>query len=53
MAKISDRSPKKKYVVPELTDHGDIGEVTQKGGSTTTDVPMGTPVDGDIGNVAS
>ena len=53
MAEIKVQSSKKKYSVPELTCHGDIDEVTQKGGSTVTDVPEGTPVDGDIGNVAS
>lgn len=53
MAEIKDRSSKKKYNAPELTSHGDIDEVTQKGGETTTDVPIGTPVDGDISNVAS
>ena len=44
---------KKGYSSPELTKSGNIDEVTQKGGSTTTDVPQGTPVDGDISNVAS
>ena len=53
MVEIKNQSSKKKYSAPELTCHGDIDEVTQKGGSTTTDVPIGTPVDGDIGNVAS
>ena len=53
MAEIKDQSSKKRYSAPELTCHGDIDEVTQKGGETTTDVPIGTPVDGDISNVAS
>ena len=53
MVEIKDRSRKKPYNRPQLVDHGDIDEVTQKGGHNSTDVPMGTPVDGDIGNVAS
>ena len=53
MVEIKDRSGKKPYNRPQLVDHGDIDEVTQKTGHSVTDVPIGTPVDGDIGNVAS
>ena len=52
MVEIKDRSSKKPYNRPQLIDHGDIDEVTQKTGHSLTDVPIGTPVDGDIGNVA-
>ena len=52
-ASTGTRRAKRAYIAPRLTNHGDIDEVTQKGGSTTTDVPQGTPVDGDITNVAS
>ncbi len=35
---------KKIYNTPALTVHGDVETITQKGGTTTTDVPVGTPV---------
>jgi hypothetical protein len=35
---------KKAYTKPELTVHGNIEAITQKGGGNKTDVPIGTPV---------
>ena len=40
---ITDRR-KRPYSTPLLTNHGDIDEITLKGGSNLTDIPMGTPV---------
>lgn len=45
---------KKTYNAPKLTVHGDVEVLTQQGGSTQTDVPLGTPVGPDgISTVAS
>jgi len=45
---------KKPYIAPQLTIHGDVEKITQKGGSSRTDVPAGTPVGPDgISSVAS
>ena len=44
---------KKRYIIPRLVSHGDVGEKTLRGGADNTDVPIGTPVDGNIGNAAS
>jgi hypothetical protein len=35
---------KKSYARPKLSVHGDIARITLQGGSSRTDVPMGTPV---------
>lgn len=48
-----ERSNKKPYVSPRLVDQGNIDDLTRRGGSSVTDVPIGTPVDDDISNVAS
>lgn len=37
-------SGKKHYTTPRLSDHGDVAEITQRGGIHVTDVPIGTPV---------
>ena len=34
---------KKTYSAPELTIHGDVEVITQQGGASLTDVPIGTP----------
>jgi hypothetical protein len=34
---------KKTYSAPELTVHGDVEVITQQGGASLTDVPIGTP----------
>jgi len=46
---------KKTYVAPELIVHGDVERITQQGGISSTDVPLGTPTNppGDITSVAS
>jgi hypothetical protein len=42
-------SGKKRYTTPRLVDHGDVAELTRRGGSTSADVPIGTPVpDGSV-----
>ncbi len=43
------------YEPPEVITYGDIRVITQQGGSSRTDVPIGTPVDADtpISDVAS
>jgi hypothetical protein len=46
-------SEKKRYTTPQLSAYGKLEEITQQGGYTSTDVPAGTPVNGNIGNVAS
>jgi hypothetical protein len=46
-------SGKKRYTTPRLVDHGDVAELTRHGGSTFVDAPIGTPVNGNIANVAS
>ena len=46
-------SSKKRYSKPQLIRHGDVEEITRSGGFDFVDVPMGTPVDGDISNVVS
>jgi hypothetical protein len=38
---------KKPYSTPQLTTHGDVEVITQAGGSSFVDVPLGTPV-GDV-----
>lgn len=35
---------KKAYNAPKLTVHGNVEVITQKGGGTVIDVPMGTSV---------
>jgi hypothetical protein len=35
---------KKVYNAPELTVHGNIEVITQKGGKTFVDSPIGTPI---------
>jgi hypothetical protein len=35
-------SAKKAYFTPELTVHGNVETITQKGGGKKTDVPLGT-----------
>ena len=47
------RSNKRRYTKPQLNRHGDVDEITKKGGSTFVDVPIGDPVDDDISNIAS
>ncbi|NCJ08142.1 hypothetical protein GS597_16835 [Synechococcales cyanobacterium C] len=47
-------SNKKAYAKPFLTIHGDVEVLTQQGGVSQTDVPLGTPVGPDgITSVAS
>jgi hypothetical protein len=41
-------SSNRPYVKPELTVHGNVETITQQGGGSRTDVPIGTPVPGDI-----
>jgi len=48
-----ERSGKKCYASPRLVSHGDVDKITEQGGHSVTDVPQGTPVDGDITNVAT
>jgi hypothetical protein len=38
---------KKPYSTPQLITHGDVEVITQAGGSSFVDVPLGTPV-GDV-----
>ena len=53
MTQIKDQSKKKRYSAPKLVLHGDVDELTKRGGSSMTDMPIGTPIDDDISNVAS
>ena len=39
---------KKVWETPKLTVHGSVEDLTQQGGGFFTDVPAGTPVNGDI-----
>lgn len=39
------------YVAPVIEDYGSLQDLTASGGSSFTDVPAGTPVNG-IGSVA-
>ena len=48
MMEIKEQPSKKQYGAPTLKCLGDIVELTQKAGQDRTDVPQGTPVDGDI-----
>ncbi len=41
-------STKKSYTTPQLVRHGDVDEITKKGGADFVDVPIGTPVPNDI-----
>ena len=41
------RSGKKRYAPPELIRHGDVDEITQRGGAGFIDVPIGAPIDGE------
>lgn len=38
-------SNKKPYAPPEQVRHGNVDEITQKGGSSFTDVPLGDTPD--------
>jgi hypothetical protein len=38
---------KKPYNAPKLTVHGNVEVLTQQGGVSFIDVPIGTPADGD------
>ena len=42
---------KKGWKTPTLTVHGSVEDLTQQGGGLFTDVPNGTPINGDINNV--
>lgn len=46
---------KDQYEPPEVVKYGDVRVITRQGGSSRTDVPIGTPVDADtpISDVAS
>ena len=45
---------KKAYNAPKLTVHGNVEAITQQGGASSTDVPLGSPVGPDgISSVAS
>jgi len=44
---------KKPYTTPLLTVYGKVEKLTQQGGRSFVDAPLGTPVNGDIGNVVS
>ncbi len=44
---------KKRYTSPRLVSRGDIDDLTRRGGSSVTDVPIGTTLNDDITNVAS
>lgn len=44
---------KKPYTTPQLIVHGRVEELTQQGGASSVDMPIGTPVNGNISNVAS
>ena len=45
---------KNTYTTPELIVHGDVEIITQQGGSSATDVPIGTAVvGGAVSSVAS
>jgi hypothetical protein len=47
-------SVKKRYTTPQLKVYGKLEEITQQGGNSQTDVPLGTPVGpGGITSVAS
>ena len=39
------------YVEPVIEDYGTLQELTASGGGGWVDVPLGTPVNGNIGNV--
>jgi len=49
------KSNKLPYSKPELVNYGDIQSITQQGGISVTDVPLGTPTTppGDVTSVAS
>ncbi|MGB0094480.1 MAG: hypothetical protein WBP81_18360 [Solirubrobacteraceae bacterium] len=40
------------YAEPVIEDFGTLQELTASGGASFTDVPSGTPVNGNVGNVA-
>ena len=42
---------KEQYEKPSLAIHGNVEELTQSGGGDRTDVPIGTPVGGNVDNV--
>ena len=45
---------KNNYATPTLTVYGNVENLTQQGGASSTDVPLGTPVGPDgISSVAS
>ena len=47
-------SEKKRYTTPQLSVYGKLEEITQQGGRTQTDVPIGSPIGPDgISSVAS
>ena len=39
---------KKAYNAPKLKVHGNIEAITQSGGVSFIDAPLGTPADGDV-----
>ena len=45
------KTEKKTYVAPELITNGTVEELTLAGGGNFTDVPVGTPVNGNVNNV--
>ena len=42
---------KETYEAPELVSHGNVEDLTLAGGGTLVDVPIGTPVNGNVNNV--
>ena len=48
------KTRKNNYAAPTLTVYGNVENLTQQGGASSTDVPLGTPVGPDgISSVAS
>lgn len=50
MEKFDNEGPKP-YEAPVIEDYGTLQELTASGGGGFVDVPIGTPVNGNIGNV--
>jgi hypothetical protein len=52
MEKVNTNEGATVYSEPVIEDYGTLHELTASGGASFTDVPSGTPVNGNIGNVA-
>ena len=51
MVYLTQQNIKQTWKKPTITEYGSVEKITQQGGGNFTDVPSGTPINGNINNV--